>query len=400
MSIACPASLTASWKAAASWPLLTFALWACCLLQIRCEPAPPQPIDAGAPAVLDMSAPQLLDLMPVAPACVPCSWTAPYMGCDPSLCSRRASGQLCCVGTGSRSGLLGAVDAAAVGVHQQDLGPVGVGRNRGQHGLQAGLRARRRSGLRGLRLRCFGTIGFALGHQGSPWPSSRHHASCENQRCHNNSEHDSSLKISTLAVDLGHECSVAGLDMVDAEACLGDLGRLACDSIENADGIEQYPHCPHPQHLEAAPSNSQVEQREQSRRNGRNPCRPFGLSHADNGSCCASNQEARKAEDRGTTAPSLLVCCADDVGALHGYVVEKRCAGQVRSSKDSLCGLITFGHDGTLPGGIGPSTSFPRRRGGLAVSGSFLVLSVAPESCRGAGVRGSIPRRLTMGGKA
>jgi len=89
--------MTASWKAAASWPLLTFALWACCLLQIRCEPAAPQPIDAGAPAVLDMSAPQLLDLMPVAPACVPCSWTAPYMGCDPSLCARVPGGQLCCV---------------------------------------------------------------------------------------------------------------------------------------------------------------------------------------------------------------------------------------------------------------------------------------------------------------
>lgn len=392
--------MTASHKTAAAWPLLTFALWVGCLLQLRCEPAAPPPIDAGAPAVLDMNAPQLLDLMPVAPACVPCSWTAPYMGCDPSLCSRRASGQLCCVGRGSRSGLLGAVDAAAVGVHQQDLGPVGVGGNRGQHGLQAGLRARRRSGLCGLRLGCFGTIGFALGHQGSPWPSSRHHASCENQRCHDNPKHNGSLKVSTLAVDLSHQRAVAGLDVVNAEAGLGDLGRLACDSIENADRIEQDPHSAHSQNLEAAPGNSQVEQRKQSRCDGRNPGRPFSLFHADDGSCCASDQEAGKAEDRGAAASTLLVRCADDVGALYGYVVEKRCTRQVRGRKNALCGLITFGHAGTLSAGIGPSTSFPRRRGGLAVSGSFLVLSVAPESCRGAGVRGSIPRRLTMGGKA
>jgi len=87
--------MTASHKTAAAWPLLTFALWVGCLLQLRCEPAAPPPIDAGAPAVLDMNAPQLLDLMPVAPACVPCSWTAPYMGCDPSLCALQGS-RLCC----------------------------------------------------------------------------------------------------------------------------------------------------------------------------------------------------------------------------------------------------------------------------------------------------------------
>jgi hypothetical protein len=87
--------MTASHKTAAAWPLLTVALWACCLVQIRCEPAPPQPIDAGAPAVLDMNAPQLLDLMPVAPACVPCSWTEPMNGCVPSVCEQR-DGMLCC----------------------------------------------------------------------------------------------------------------------------------------------------------------------------------------------------------------------------------------------------------------------------------------------------------------
>ena len=100
--------MTASQKAAASWPLLTFALWACCLLQIRCEPAAPQPIDAGAPAVLDMSASPLPDLMPVAPACVPCSWTETINDCSPSRCARSSGGMLCCVRSGvTQEGLPG-----------------------------------------------------------------------------------------------------------------------------------------------------------------------------------------------------------------------------------------------------------------------------------------------------
>lgn len=86
-----------SGSTASLWAVSTIALLLLALLHLfGCEPAAPQPIDAGAPAVLDMSAPQLPDLMPVAPACVPCSWTAPYTGCDPSLCARMPGGQLCC----------------------------------------------------------------------------------------------------------------------------------------------------------------------------------------------------------------------------------------------------------------------------------------------------------------
>lgn len=80
------------------WVLLTVILGAGAVSQLGgCDPVVPSPLDAGAaPAVLDMSAPQLLDLAPVAPACVPCSWTETINGCTPSRCALRLGGQLCC----------------------------------------------------------------------------------------------------------------------------------------------------------------------------------------------------------------------------------------------------------------------------------------------------------------
>lgn len=85
-----------SGSTATLWAVSTIALLLLALLHLfGCEPAVPLPIDAGVPATLDMSAPPLLDLAPVAPACVPCSWTETINGCVPSVCEQR-DGMLCC----------------------------------------------------------------------------------------------------------------------------------------------------------------------------------------------------------------------------------------------------------------------------------------------------------------